>query len=796
LAIGTDPTGVEPASPASMQPTLRMARRFLLALGPGGIVLAAVATAVGIACSIVVAITLHESLTASQFQQGQNYEERILAFSRADRQLMHAIENLSSGYLVARPGDYPVREMWRAFDRALAETCGVLDPATPNIDRLRQTCSDRVSFRAAVEPELLAFDPPARPLTPAVLHRLQELRADIVALAEFVILRTGALEDELAENYRRSLFVLSASSIGFGLSALFLLYLLGRASVRHFAQWHEAAVQHDRLESIVGSSGAPIFLLDRDLRLVLGNSEFRKLASDPANSLGLDPDVLARWRSGPLTGELLQPVHYTRKIVDAAGRERFFNVTATPLATKAADLQSIAFVAVDDTERRQAEEALIERGRYDRLTGLSNRAYFMERARPAIAGAVRSGQGYAMLCLGVDAFKDINATMGYAIGDGLLKGVAHRLESCLGPSDLVSRFGADEFVILRMQVADQQAAERFAGKLLDEMARPHDIRGHTIRSTVGIGLSVHDATPARAEVLVGQADMAMHRAKGKGHNTYDFFTETMDEEVRSRATLAWDLRDGLAAGQFFLVYQPRIDVESGLTTGVEALARWHHPQKGFVLPGLFVPVAESTGLIYELGLWVLGEACRQARRWLDAGVDIGRMAVNVSGLQIQAPLELERGIDAALADAGLSPDKLEIEITESALVEASRAQDDLLPRLRSRGITIAIDDFGTGYSSLTYVRHLPVDRIKIAQEFIQGITTNKGDASITRFSVRLARELGLDVVAEGVETLDQLAKLKEWGCTGVQGYLISMPLPAEELAPFLAAHTTVKAARR
>ena len=786
--------GAEPASPASMRPTFRMARLFLLALGPGGTALAAVAAAVGIACSIVVGITLNESLTASQFSQGLNYEQRVLAFSRTDRQLMHAIEGLSSGYLVPRPGDFPVRERWRAFDGALADICEMLDPAIPNIDRLRQTCLDRDSFRAVVEPELLAFNPPTRPLTPAVLQRLQELRADIVVFAEFVIVRTGALEDKLAEHYRRTQFVLSASSIGFGLSALFLLYLLSRASVQYLAQRQEAAVQQDRLESIVGSSGAPIFLLDRDLLLVLGNHEFRKLGPGAVSSLGLDADLLARWRSGPLTGELLQPVHYTRKIVDTAGRERFFNVTATPLATKAADLQSIAFVAVDDTERRQAEEALIERGRSDRLTGLANRDYFIERARQAIADAGRSGQGYAMLCLDVDALKDINATMGYVIADGLLKGIAGRLVTCLGESDLIARFGADDFVILRMQVADQQAAERFARELLDVLARPHTIQGHTIRSTVNIGLSVHDATPARAEVLVGQADMAMHHAKAKGHNTYDFFTEAMDEEVRSRVMQARDLRDGLAAGHFFLVYQPRIDVESGLTTGMEALVRWHHPQKGLVLPGLFIPIAESTGLIHELGLWVLGEACRQARRWLDAGVDIGRMAVNISGLQIKEPLELERGIDAALADAGLPPDKLEIEITESALVEASLAHDDLLQRLRSRGISIALDDFGTGYSSLSYVRHLPVDRIKIAQEFVQGITTNKGDASITRFSVRLARELGLDVIAEGVETPDQLAKLKEWGCTGAQGYLISTPLPAEELASFLAAHSTVKAA--
>lgn len=765
-----------------------LGRQLLLALGPGGTVLAIVAAVVGLACSVVVGATFIQSLGVAQVREGQDFEARILHFGATNRSLMHAIEDLSLGQQATHPAQLVVRQAWRAFEQELTAICEALDPAVPHIDRLRRVCSDD-KFRETIEPELLIFNPPSRLLAPSALQQLQELRGDIETLIEYVLGRTGELENELVQDYRRAMLVLAASAIGFALSALVLLYLVGRASVQHFAKWQDAALQHARLDSIVGSSGAPILVVDRDSRIVLGNREFHRLRSDAnledAPAFQLAPDVLARWRNGSLSPKTLQPVHYARTLMDRQGRERMFNVTATPLAGSDGLLQSIVFVAVDDTERRQAEQALIERGRYDRLTGLPNRAYFIERARQAIADASRSGQGLAMFCLGLDHFKDLNSAMGYAIGDGVLRAVAERLKTVVGKSGIVSRFGADEFALLRTEIGGEEDAECLALGLLDALAQPYEIGGNVVRSTASIGISVHHADAIRPEILLGQADMAMHRAKAKGRNGYSFFTAAIDEEVRSRIRLAHDMRLGLARDEFFLVYQPRIEVGSGCVTGVEALVRWRHPRQGLLLPAVFIPIAENSGLIQELGLWVMREACRQAGRWAEMGLPVGRMAVNVSALQFEAPAELERGIEGALAEAGLTADKLEVEITETALVAVSRGHDDLLQRLRATGISIAIDDFGTGFSSLDYLRRLPVDRIKIAPEFVRDIAAGGTDATIARIVVLLGRALGLEVLAEGVETAAQLEKLKRWGCREVQGYLFAKPLPAQEIASFL-----------
>jgi EAL domain-containing protein (putative c-di-GMP-specific phosphodiesterase class I) len=260
----------------------------------------------------------------------------------------------------------------------------------------------------------------------------------------------------------------------------------------------------------------------------------------------------------------------------------------------------------------------------------------------------------------------------------------------------------------------------------------------------------------------------------------------MDREVRSRVRLVQEIRDGLGAGEFYLVYQPRIEIETGRVRGVEALLRWRHPTEGELSPAAFISIAEASGLIRDLGLWVMQQACRQASSWRQAGLDIGRIAINVSALQFHEPAELESSLESAMTEAGLSPDKLEIELTETAMVDVSREHHDLLQRLRARGIAIAIDDFGTGYSSLLYLRRLPVDRIKIAQEFIQEIAGGGANATVARIAVLLGRELKLDVVAEGVETTEQLERLKEWGCPEVQGFLFARPMSPEELVHFLA----------
>jgi diguanylate cyclase (GGDEF)-like protein len=780
----------EPAPLAFPEAAVGLGRRLVLAVGSSGLLLAGLALLVSLGCSVLAWLTLYESLEASQVFDSRQREERVLAFRSANSRLMHTIEGLSSGYRASTPGEVPLREVWRGFVTALDETCRHFDRSVPNTEVLRQTCDDQPAFRALVEPEILAFDPRSHPLSPGVLRRLQELRDDVGALSDHVLARAQAFEDVLAERYGFALKVLTGSAVGFALASIVLLYLLARSSVRYFAKWQEAAQQHARLDSLVQSTGAPILLVDRNLRMLVGNREFHKLGlnlgHEGANPFNLDLELLARWRSGPVSAELRQPALYASDLLDPSGRRRLLNITATPVVGPGGYLQGIVFVAVDDTDRWQAQQALVERARYDHLTGLSNRSYFIESAKGAIEAAVRARQGFALLCLDIDDFKDINSTLGYAIGDKLLKAAADRLRSCLAESDLASRFGADEFTLLRLNVPDDHEAEAFAKRLLETIAVPYDIDGTRVRSTVSIGLSVHGPENVRAELAVAQADMALNRAKAVGRNSHALFTPEMDREVRSRVRLVQEIRDGLAAGEFFLVYQPRVEIATGRVRGVEALVRWRHPTEGELSPAAFISTAEASGLIRDLGLWVMRQACRQASQWREAGLDIGRIAINVSALQFHEPAELESSLESTMAEAGLSPDNLEIELTETAMVDVSREHSDLLQRLRARGVAIAIDDFGTGYSSLLYLRRLPVDRIKIAQEFIQEISGVGADATVARVAVLLGRELGLDVVAEGVETAEQAARLKEWGCPEAQGYLFARPMSPDDLVRFLA----------
>jgi len=279
--------------------------------------------------------------------------------------------------------------------------------------------------------------------------------------------------------------------------------------------------------------------------------------------------------------------------------------------------------------------------------------------------------------------------------------------------------------------------------------------------------------------------VVLYRAKSEGRHTYRFFTAAMDAEVRKRVALTSELQAGIVAGQLFLAYQPQVDMETSRLVGLEALVRWNHPTRGVLLPGEFLPAAERSGLIVMLGNWVLRSACRQARQWLETGVALPPVAVNVSALQFKAPRELENEIETVLAETGLPPGSLEIEMTETALMGTSSGLDNVVERLRARGLRIALDDFGTGYSSLLYLRRFPVDRIKIAQEFVKAIGIEPNDTAIVKAAIGLARELGIGVIAEGVETADQLRLLHEWGCRQAQGFYFAAPMPAEDVLPLL-----------
>lgn len=727
---------VDRASPASSW------NRVRLAVGSVGLWLAAIATAIGVSGCAVAWLAAQEFLASEEIETSQLEELQVLALHRSGRQLLRVVAATAEGDAAAAGG---LPAAWQDFEQALAKACSLFAASIATAPALRVACDDANGLHAQLAPAGLHDPAVGHALAPDLQRRLQALESDIETLSELVLMRSRSAEDLLAERYRLGLFLLGGSAATAVLLALLLVYFLNRAAVRYDAKARELALQHARLDSIVELSGAPILLVDGNLQIVLGNREFHRLGlvpdAMPSNPFNLDLAQLARWRKRPTGVDHHGPVAYASELIDGAGHRRLLNVTATPLVGGDGALQGIVFVAVDDTERWQAQQALIQRARYDRLTGLASRSHFIEATQSAIEEAARRGRGFAVLCLDIDDFQDINSTMGYAVGDGLLEAVARRVGRRLRDGEMAARLGADEFAVLHLDVPDEAAAERLARELLDSLRKPYDLGGTPVRSTASIGVSVHGPEPVAIEIAVAQADMALQRGKARGRNGYSVFTAEIDREVRSRAWLAQEMSRGLAAGQFSLQYQPRVDVERRRVTGVEALLRWRHPEQGMLSPAVFIPIAESTGLIRELGRWALSEACRQGGEWKKAGLDVGRIAVNVSTLQFEDSAELEQVLWSSLAAAGLGPESLEIEVTETVLIGVSREHGNFLERLRQRGVAVAVDDFGTGYSSLQYLRRLPVDRLKIAQEFVQGMAADQGHRTITRTIVRLARGL-------------------------------------------------------
>ena len=439
----------------------------------------------------------------------------------------------------------------------------------------------------------------------------------------------------------------------------------------------------------------------------------------------------------------------------------------------------------DITERKQAEAQMLRLARSDILTGLANRLVFLEEIQGAIAGVRRGGKPFAVLYLDLDQFKDVNDTLGHPVGDELIKAVAGRLRANVRESDLVARFGGDEFAVLLREIREPADAAAIAEALTRAMREPFIIQDYDIRSGASIGIAMFEADEPSAETIVARADVALYQAKSDGAGGYRFHTDVMDREIRTRVTLGSELREGIASGQLFLVYQPQVALATGRITGLEALVRWRHPVHGVLGPNRFIPIAEKSGLIATLGHWVMREACRQTMEWAAAGCAPDVIAVNLSGVQFKRAFELEREIAVILAETGLPAYKLELELTETVLMAASQEHNDVLAQLRQKGVRLAIDDFGVGYSSLDYLRRFPADRIKIAQPFVAQIATEAGSAAIVKATIGLARELGMMVIAEGIETFAQLDLLRSWGCREGQGYFMARPLAVEDVTPLL-----------
>lgn len=440
-----------------------------------------------------------------------------------------------------------------------------------------------------------------------------------------------------------------------------------------------------------------------------------------------------------------------------------------------------------DKEHQEARQRLDYLVHFDALTGLPNRTLFTDRVQQMLAHMQRYAGIGALLFVDLDNFKNVNDTLGHDLGDELLRIAAQRITDCLRTSDTAARLGGDEFVILLPDIRSGQDAANVARKILDSLSLPFNIEQHELYISVSIGISIHPDDASKTEELLAHADTAMHQAKKLGKHNYQFFAPEMNAITQSAMKLEKHLRRALGQNELFLHYQPQIDIVTHQIIGMEALLRWNNPELGLVSPADFIPLAEETGLIVPIGAWVLRTACAQARRWQQEGTPV-RVAVNLSAQQFQqhhGQHQFQDTVMQALKETGLSPDMLELEITESIMMEHLDATLEILDQLKQEGVHFSVDDFGTGYSSLSYLKRLPIDSIKIDKSFIDDIASDPNDAAIVAAIAAMAQQLNLTVIAEGVETMAQLEFLRTVRCHAVQGYYFSRPVAAEQATRLL-----------
>jgi len=448
------------------------------------------------------------------------------------------------------------------------------------------------------------------------------------------------------------------------------------------------------------------------------------------------------------------------------------------------DVRGIVWLAHDIRERKQAEEDVRRLAFFDSLTDLPNRTLFLDRCNQAINMAGRDNTVIALLLFDLDNFKEINESLGHGVGDQLLQAVALRLQEGIRRSDTLARLGGDEFILMMPNAPDFRSISVVAQKLLGLLTLPFDLEGKELFISASIGVTMFPTDGKESDSLLSHADLALYAAKEKGRNAFCFYSEQMDQTTQERRELEARLRQALQNKEFFLDYQPQYDLTGNRLVSVEALARWRDPERGLIPPDKFIRIAEEAGHIHQLGEWVLLEACRQAQQWQNDGFAPIRVAVNLSGKQFQQANIIDI-IDRVLAETSLDPHLLELELTESILMEKAQDTVSILVDFKVRGIKLAIDDFGTGYSSLSYLKFFPLDRLKIDRSFVRDIAEDPDDAAIVNAIIGLSHSLGLKVIAEGVETEEQLSFLKKQGCDEVQGYYFARPLSPEKVAELL-----------
>jgi diguanylate cyclase (GGDEF)-like protein/PAS domain S-box-containing protein len=477
------------------------------------------------------------------------------------------------------------------------------------------------------------------------------------------------------------------------------------------------------------------------------------------------------------------------RILGKRGTSRWLETHASPLSEANGQIYALVGVTRDITNRKENEAQIEFLAFHDPLTGLPNRLLAKEHLERAAAFASRTKTRVALLFLDLDSFKTINDSLGHAMGDALLKAAAMRLRDSLRSTDTISRQGGDEFLVLLPDPSDTEAITDAAEKILRELSVPFDIDGHHLSTSASIGIAVYPDDGEDFDTLLKKADTAMYQSKKAGRSTYRFYTEQMNIDVVEHHYVRTSLARALESHEFVLHYQPQINLASGAVIGAEALIRWHHPERGLVPPAHFIPIAEDSGHIVAIGDWVLGEACRQSVAWHQAGLPELTIAVNLSAVQFKRG-NLETSVTRALADSGLNPELLELELTESILMQDTENILATVRRLKALGVKLSIDDFGTGYSSLSYLSRFAVDRLKIDQSFVHDMINNPGNAAIVRAIIQMAKSLNLKTVAEGVEDEDMLVPLRLHHCDEVQGYHFGRPMPADEFARFLAGRKT------
>jgi diguanylate cyclase (GGDEF)-like protein/PAS domain S-box-containing protein len=609
-------------------------------------------------------------------------------------------------------------------------------------------------------------------------------------LAHFPVVLSVAVDTSaaLAIWQNQTDILLGAGSLA-ALTVALMIFLIVRQQARaNSLSMQRLALEKQRLDTALNNMSQGLIMFDSTDRVVVCNDlyikmyglsreivkpgcSFADLLRYRAESGKLVHHDLERYRAG-LAAAMAQGQVMTSILETPDGREIL--VTNSPMSAGGR-------VAThnDITERRRAEAKIAYMAHYDALTDLPNRALLFEHLQQTLA-KTRQATHVAVFCLDLDRFKDVNDAHGHPVGDLLLKAVADRLRQCIRDTDMVARLGGDEFAIMQAGASQPTDATSLASRLIEMIGAPYELAGGQVTVGLSIGIALAPGDGLDPDQLLKNADMALYRAKSDGHGLYRFFEPEMDARMQARRTLEIDLRKAIANSEFELFYQPLIDMKTEYVTGFEALIRWHHPERGMVPPLDFISVAEETGLIVPIDDWVLRQACVEAATWPS---DV-KIAVNLSPIQFKSK-GLLLSVVSALAASGLSPKRLELEITESVLLQDGDMTLAILHELRELGVRISMDDFGTGYSSLSYLRKFPFDKIKIDQSFIVEMSDHNDSLAIVRAVIAMGSGLGIATTAEGVETVEQFKQLKLEGCTEVQGYLFSPPRPAAEVKGLL-----------